>query len=289
MTHRPSPVSTRAAAAFVAVAASLATTLPAAPTASAAPRDPATFAVASFNILGSQHTEHSTRWAPGPRRARWALRWLEREKVSVVGLQEAQVDQVRVLTRDGAWRSWPPAATSTNSQTAQSVAWRPGRWELVRATSFTIPFDLDQQREQPVVLLRHRRTGRLVWVISVHLTSGGSARAVQERAVGTRRLVEVVDALETRRVPVVVTGDMNDRDALFCRVAALTSLVSPAGGWHDEDCSPPDSMRIDWIFGSPAIRWSGFRYAEDPLLATITDHTVPVVAATLGRPTGARS
>lgn len=268
------------AAATLAAAASL---LPALPAAAAPPRDPVTFTVASFNILGSNHTEHSSEWALGPRRARWSLRWLEREKVSVVGLQEAQVDQMRVLTRGGAWRAYPSPATSKNTQTAQSVAWKPGRWQLVRATTFTIPFDLDQQREQPVVLLRHRRTGRLVWVISVHLTSGGGPEAVRERAVGTKRLIDVVEALEEKHVPVVVTGDMNARDDLFCRVAGLTSLVSPAGGWHDESCSPPQAMHIDWIFGSPGIGWSGFRYADDPLLDRITDHTVPMVTATLGR------
>lgn len=275
------PLSRRPALAAAALVA--AALVPALPAAAAPPRDPAAFTVASFNILGSQHTEHSREWAPGPRRARWSLRWLEREKVSVVGLQEAQVDQVRVLTRGGAWRSFPSPATSTNTQTAQSVAWRPGRWELVRATTFTIPFDLDQQREQPVVLLRHRGSGRLVWVISVHLTSGGGAEAARERAIGTKRLIEVVATLEEKRVPVVVTGDMNARDELFCRVAGLTSLVSPAGGRHDESCSPPEAMHIDWLFGSPGIGWSGFRYADDPLLDRITDHTVPVVTARLGR------
>ncbi|WP_309648023.1 hypothetical protein [Nocardioides sp.] len=78
---------TRRPALATAALAAAATFLPALPAQAAPPRDPVTFTVASFNILGSNHTEHSSQWELGPRRARWSLRWLEREKVSVVGLQ----------------------------------------------------------------------------------------------------------------------------------------------------------------------------------------------------------
>ena len=241
-----------------------------------------TLEVASFNILGSQHTASSRSWDSGKVRARRAKRWLAAEGTSVVGLQEGQVDQLKALTRSGEWTSYPDPRQSRDTQTAQSVAWLSAEWSLVEARVFRIPFDYTQTREQPMVLLRHQRTGQRVWVISMHLTVGRSERALLERRVGTRRLVRHVRELEATGVPVIVTGDMNDRETFFCRVAGKTSLRSPVGGGFDGSCALPTEMRIDWIFGTPTIGWQDFRYADDELLDRITDHVVPVATATLG-------
>lgn len=239
------------------------------------------FQVASFNILGSQHTVNSTRWGTGRARARLALDWLEVEGTSVMGLQEAQVDQMRVITQSGVWESYPDVATARDTQTAQSVAWRASEWTMVRARTFDIPFHYTQIREQPMVLLQNRHSGENVWFISMHLTSGHNARALHERRVGTVRLVRKVQRLEATGVPVVVTGDMNEHEEFFCAVTAQTSLVSPAGGSNDGQCRPPSQMRIDWLFGTPPVQWSGFRFAQDAQLARVTDHTVPVATVTV--------
>jgi endonuclease/exonuclease/phosphatase family metal-dependent hydrolase len=219
-------------------------------------------------------------------RARRAKRWLAAEGTSVVGLQEGQVDQLKALTRSGEWTSYPDPRQSQNTQTAQSVAWRSAEWSLLEGRTFTIPFDHTQTREQPMVLLRHTTTGRRVWVITMHLTVGGGERALRERRIGTNRLVRHVRELEATGVPVIVTGDMNDRETFFCRVAGSTTLRSPVGGGHDGVCSLPAAMRIDWIFGTPTVQWRDFRYADDALLDRITDHVVPVATATLGGPVG---
>src|SRR3954454_3425341 len=243
-------------------------------------RNIATFSVASFNILGSNHTVNSTRWQPGTTRARLALRWLDQQGTSVMGVQEAQVDQMQVLTHTGVWSSYPDPRTAKNSQTAQSVAWRTDRWTLVRASTFTIPFDRTQIREQPMVLLKDKVSGRAVWFVSVHLTSGGGDRAKYERQVGTEAIAANVRTLEATRHAVVVTGDMNDHAGFFCSITSTTTLVSPAGGTNVGGvCTPPRVMRIDWILGSSLLRWSGFRFAEDSLLSRITDHDVPMVTA----------
>ena len=270
------------AAAVSALALASAGPGPTANAAQAQQRDAVTFEVASFNLLGSQHTAGSPSWDAGKVRARRAKRWLAAEGTSVVGLQEGQVDQLRALTRSGEWTSYPDPRQSHNAQTAQSVAWLSAEWTLVEARTFTIPFDHTQTREQPMVLLRHQRTGRRVWVITMHMTVGAGERAVQERRVGTRRLVRHVRELEATGVPVIVTGDMNDRETFFCRVAGRTTLRSPVGGGFDGSCSLPPAMRIDWIFGTPAVQWWDFRYADDEVLDRTTDHVVPVATATLG-------
>lgn len=247
-----------------------------------AARPPATFQVASFNVLGSNHTVHSGYWRPGRTRAKIARRWLREEGVSIAGLQEAQVDQMRVLTRKR-WRAFPNPRQAMNTETAQSVIWRRARWRLAEAHTFTIPFHRGQLRKQPVVRLQDRRTGRQVWVISVHMTAGGGALGARERRVGTARLVREVRRLERTGRPVVVTGDMNDHRAIFCALTGRTRLVAASGGSNDAyGCETPSWMRVDWIFGSPSIAWWEFRFEDGGLLDSVTDHTVPVVTATLG-------
>lgn len=248
----------------------------------AASKPPATFEVASFNVLGSNHTMRSRSWRPGPTRAKLARRWLREEGVSIAGLQEAQVDQMRVLTRKR-WNAYPDPRRAMNTETAQSVIWRRARWRLLEAHTFTIPFHHGQLRKQPVVRLQDRTTGRQVWVISVHMTAGGGARGARERRVGRARLVREVRRLELTGRPVVVTGDMNDHRTIFCAVTAGTSLVAASGGSNDDEgCQTPSWMRVDWIFGSPSVSWWEFRFEDGGLLDRITDHTVPVVTATLG-------
>lgn len=244
-------------------------------------RGSASFRVASFNILGSQHTARSKQWASGTKRARLAKRWLNGTGVTVAGVQEAQVGQMRKLTARNPLRAYPHPKRSVNTQTAQSVVWNNRIWRKVEARTFRIPFHYNQVREQPMVRLRHRSTGRQVWVISTHMTTGNGARAAKERKVGTRRLVKNVNKLRATGVPVIVTGDMNSRAPFFCSLTGGTNLVTPAGGSNAGRCKPPRYSRIDWLFGSPAIRWSGFRYADGGLLNRITDHTVPVARATL--------
>lgn len=232
---------------------------------------------ASFNILASFHTTGPGGYASGVKRARMAKKWLNREGTSVIGMTEAQRDQIRVLTRGGTYSSWPRLKRSTDTQTAQSVMWRTARWKLVRAKRFTIPFNYGNSREQPMVLLRNRDTGRRLWVVSVHLQNGANRQARRERRIGMARMLKNVQELQRTEPPVLLTGDMNSRRTVFCRTVTNTALDSPMGGGTTKGrCNPPSGMRIDWIFGSKPFRWSGFRYADGPVIDKITDHTVPV-------------
>ena len=247
------------------------------------PPPPVSFRIASFNVLGSNHTTQSRSWHPGRTRAKIARRWIRNQGLSIVGLQEAQVDQLRVLTRKR-WKAFPSPRHARNTETAQSVIWRRSRWRLLEAHTFTIPFARGQHRKQPVVRLENRRTHRQVWVISVHLSAREGPRGDRDRRVGRARLVREVRRLQPTRPPIVVTGDMNDHRRIFCAVAGRTRLVAASGGSHDADgCRTPAVMRVDWIFGSRSIAWKKFRYEDGGRLDAVTDHAVPVVTATLGR------
>ncbi len=192
-------------------------------------------------------------------------------------MSEAQRDQMKVLVGHGGWRSFPRWKRSADTETAQSVLWRPERWTKVRARSFTVPFNTNQTRKQPMVLLRHNRTGRKLWVISTHFTYGDSPRARKERRIGTRRTIHNVHKLQRSDYPVLLTGDMNDHRRVFCKVEGKTALRAVQGGSHRGGrCRAPKAMRIDWLFGAARFDTTRWRFADGPTISKITDHSVPV-------------
>lgn len=269
------PGSTAAAAPASAVhTTAVATAAPA-----AAPR--IRFKTASFNILGSHHTVGPGGFADGKKRARLAVQFLQNEGTSVLGMSEAEREQMRIVTGRGGFRAFPSWRKSTDIQTAQSVVWKPQVWKRVSSGRFVIPFNYGNSREQPMVLLRHKASGKKVWVVSVHLQSGSSKAAVREREIGMQRTIRQVNRLTATGNPVLLSGDMNDRKRIFCQVRAKTALLSASGGsWRRGACRPPGGARIDWIFGGQRLSFSGFRYADSRRVNAITDHTVPVATVT---------
>ena len=53
-------------------------------------------------------------------------------------------------------------------------------------------------------------------------------------------------------------GDFNEHAEAYCRVTGGTSLEAAAAGRTTGHCSPPDPMRVDWIFGSTGAEFSDF-------------------------------
>ncbi|GEP40134.1 hypothetical protein NPS01_37970 [Nocardioides psychrotolerans] len=242
----------------------------------------ADFTVASFNVLGSNHTPRGSGWADGVTRARWASELVVRRGFDVVGLQEIQVDQLATVmaATGGAFTSYPPLGQRGTS-VPQAIMWRVDTWDVLAATTFTIPF-VGQQRAQAVVLLQHKASGQQVWFINVHLSPRRPRRDAEgERNAATALLVAQIRDLQTTGLPVVVTGDMNEKGEIFCDLALGTGLTAANGGSVVGGCRPPRA-RIDWIFGSPALTWTGFGYLEDSEVRRITDHPIAVAQVRAG-------
>jgi len=86
--------------------------------------------------------------------------------------------------------------------------------------------------------------------------------------------------LERSGLPVFYVGDFYEKRKILCKVLRRTELVSPYGGrlnGSGECINPRGRMRVDWIFGSKFVKWSGFSYSKPPLVRLSTDHWVPVV------------
>ncbi|WP_148573216.1 endonuclease/exonuclease/phosphatase family protein [Nocardioides caldifontis] len=247
------------------------------------------FNVASFNILGSNHTDGKkkkrSRYASGVTRARWAVDLLKTHKTSVVGFSEIQPDQLRtVLAYGGGKYTSYPSPDAPKKAVPTAIVWKKRWWTLVSTHELVVPF-LGQKRPQAAIVLQHKTTGQKVGFVNVHLTpvrKRDKSFGEKERNIGTNRMIKQAQAFASTGIPVFLTGDMNEREEVFCDVTTRTDMVAAAGGTNDgNSCQPPKNIGLDWIFTTPQVLLSQFRFQADPLVKKITDHRVPMVRATI--------
>jgi endonuclease/exonuclease/phosphatase family metal-dependent hydrolase len=252
--------------------------------------NPTSFRVTSFNILGSSHTAaggSKSRMASGKVRAGYTVRLLDNQTIDVAGLQEVQVSQFEEIKRlrGSTWDAHPGRAL-TNWDTHNSLLWRTSVWERVEARTVAIPYFRGKKLQMPYVLLRHRTTGQQVWFANFHnpASSKKKKRGDQShwRAVATS--IQKALALQLRATghPVVFTGDMNEKKVYFCRFTKGTAMKAANGGSNGSaGCRPPTRMRIDWIFGSKELRFSGYKDLRTPLVRKTSDHAMIVSQVTV--------
>jgi len=242
----------------------------------------AQFTMASFNLLGSSHTNrggHSARLASGPQRIPGALALMDQHGISVVGLQEFQPDQRATFQRQATGWAMYPGLSLGRRAGENSVAWRVDTWQLVKPGLVDIPYFNGRIRPMPYVLLQHNQTGVLAYFSTFHNPANIRGNMQRWRNEATRRQINLFNRLEALGIPQFVTGDMNERDEYFCKVTRATPLVAAAGGSNNGGCAPPRPTQIDWIFGSPQVVFSRYVVDRSPLVRRTSDH--PVVAATV--------
>jgi alpha-tubulin suppressor-like RCC1 family protein/endonuclease/exonuclease/phosphatase family metal-dependent hydrolase len=243
---------------------------------------PLSFRYSTFNLLGSQHTSPTGMrrdWAPGRLRTEWAGTMLERLAVGLVGFQEIQPDQIDSigLATGRAWRFYPGTKLGYPGA-PQSVAWRRSVWKPVWKTTVAMPF-MRGWRPQALVRLRHRATGHDVYLLNAHFSPG---KMESDRDKAKKITVKVLEKLQRDGLPVLLTGDFNERTELFCAVVGKTRLKAAMGGRSTKKgCSPPPGARVDWMFGSGG-RFTEFLVLQDEQIRRITDHSVHSARLTVG-------
>jgi hypothetical protein len=80
---------------------------------------------------------------------------------------------------------------------------------------------------------------------------------------------------------VVLTGDFNEREEVFCKVTGSGAMRAANGGSVGGSCAPPPDMNVDWIFGSSVIEFSNFLATKGGLVQRATDHPFVVADATI--------
>jgi len=254
------------------------------PTRSSAPPRSLDFVLSSFNVLGSSHTEPGggkrASMPSGQTRIRWAARLLARHGVDVVGFQEFQLDQQRAFLRvTGAQYDIYPGFDLGGRGSNNSIAWRTDTWDLVESDTIDIPYFDGKPWPMPVVLLRNRDTGLRAYFTNFHNPASTASHPNQGRwrRLAAAREVALVNRL-TRQTdyPVLLTGDLNEREIAFCTMTGRADMTAANGGSHDGACRPPDQIGIDWIFGSAGVRFSNYRADRSALVNRTTDHPMIV-------------
>jgi endonuclease/exonuclease/phosphatase family protein len=246
---------------------------------------PTAFTVSSFNVLGAGHTAGKGGLAPGPARMHAAVGLLLGHDVSVAGLQEFQDSQYRTFLAlaGGTYDAYP--GPSLGAQPVQnSIIWKQADWSLVEAHTVAIPYFHGNRVPMPYVLLRNLHSGREVWFYNSHNPADAHGPAAHWRAVATSIEASLVRNLTADGTPMIVTGDMNDREPFACPFASGTGMHSADGAYYSGGCHLPQHTNVDWIFGSAGLDFFGFVTDRSSQTRHISDH--PMVRSQVVVPAG---
>ena len=234
----------------------------------------AAFTIGTFNVLGSQHTTgRRDNFRSGVKRAKVAARLIKAKGIDVIGLQEVQDDQLKVLRRDlPDYQVWPRKKIGRSGVRLQ-IAWRRSEFELVKGDWLNTPFDR-MVRPMPYVELRHRGTQRTVYVIDTHNSPRGLEK---ERDEATAQQLALINQLRAGKQAVFFLGDMNEKREIFCQVVSKTSLRAANGGAaaSKRDCTLPEGrLHIDWIFGAGPFAFTGYEWFDGADVRKASDHSL---------------
>jgi endonuclease/exonuclease/phosphatase family metal-dependent hydrolase len=246
---------------------------------------PVELRVATFNVLGDSHTgpggNKPAYYPDAGARMDMAVSALRSHAIDVVGFQEFESTQYGMFTaRAGEYSLYPGLALGPKS-VRFNIAWRSSAWQLVEAHTLSIPYAGGSRIDMPVVLLESTSTGRRAWFANFHNPAdtpnlGNNARWRAEAAG-----IEIAHLTELHLqdgVPVVVTGDFNERAEIFCRFTAGGVFSAAAGGSTGTGCIPPPSMQVDWIFGSTGVTFDEYAVTDT---GRASDHAMVHAQATL--------
>lgn len=242
---------------------------------------PTSLRLASFNVLGSNHTGRggdAARFANGRQRAGWASGVINSRGLDVVGFSELQADQYAVLGRDLPGHTFFPGTSQGRAAIPTNLMWRSDRFALVQGATFPIRF-VGQTRLMPYVLLRELETGREFWVLNAHNAPNGRQ---SERNRNVAAEVAVLRRLVATGVPVLFVGDLNEKARVFCSITGQLPMRAALGGSEGGRCGPPAGMKIDWIFGTTAnVGFSGYVQDRGADVRRVTDHALVMANAQL--------
>lgn len=237
-------------------------------------QESATFKIASFNVLASQHTE------PGGQRAGWpGAGWrsgatvglIRSHGADIVGMQEVKSGQLSAIAGGTGFQSYSGGGEPDNA-----IIYNGSKFEFVSGDSFQVWF-MSRNRPQTVVRLRHKESRREFYVINMHTSAGHGGRYASSRNAAFSTVVGYINRLKSEGVPIFLTGDMNDRGNFYCRVIPPTGLIAAQGGGGT--CGSAPRMRpVDWVTGYGRVSFSGYVDDFSSESRRISDH--PFVSAT---------
>ena len=238
------------------------------------------FRIATFNVLGASHTAkggNKPKMASGNKRMVWTVGLLKTFGIEIVGFQELELSQHAKFTSltGSAWATYPGTELG-NLPTRNSVAWRTDLWEAVSKQSIQIPYFDGELIRMPYVLLQNKQTGALTYVANFHNPASTRKWGNQSRwrAKATKIQIQLAKQIHATGIPLIFTGDFNDRDKYFCPLVQQAPMAAANGGSRGPGpCQPPANAGIDWIFGShDNMGFEGYTSLRNRLVKKTSDH-----------------
>jgi endonuclease/exonuclease/phosphatase family metal-dependent hydrolase len=246
--------------------------------------EPFEFQVASYNVLGDSHTGpggNKPGYPDAGPRMDMSIAALRNNGIDVVGFQEFEQSQYGMFSSRAGEYSLYPGMALGNKSVRFNIAWRSDVFRMVEAHTLSIPYAGGSRIAMPVVLLESISTGRRAWFANFHNPAdtpnlGNNARwRAEAAAIEVAHLTELHQA---EGVPVIATGDYNERAEIFCRFTAGGVFTAAAGGSSAGGCAPPPSMQVDWVFGSTGVAFTGYAVTGT---GQASDHSMVHATATL--------
>lgn len=147
------------------------------------------FNVATWNLLGASHTDpknkehYAKKWLPWDKRLPAQVTALKATKASIMGLQECQAVQAQALKKEMPNFAWEMGTVSKDNW----IAWDKTVWEKIKDEDVLVPYFGGNEKGMPLVLLRHRETDQLFWVLNCHNPANVRGPAAHFRAEAVRR------------------------------------------------------------------------------------------------------
>jgi len=242
------------------------------------------FRIATYNVLGYHLTAPGGSrpgWGNGASRVAAGKAKVEAAGVDILVLNEFESPQAAVFENDPEWELYRGGANNTfrnGNYNGNAIAWKREDWKLVEESEFLVPYKTTLH--MPVLTLKNLDTGALVRVIGVHNPASTPKAGNQQAARNTARAIEIAGMRELRAddpdIPILIAGDMNERETVFCSFAGTGFLQSSAGGSVGGVCRYPRHGPVDWIFATLDLDFLG-QDIDQSFLGRITDH--PLVLA----------
>jgi hypothetical protein len=242
------------------------------------------FRIATYNVLGFHLTAPGggrPGWGNGASRVAAGKAKLEASGVDIVVLNEFESPQAAVFESDPEWtlhRATPNNTFRNGNSNGNAIAWKTEDWKLVEETEFLVPYKTTLH--MPVLTLENLDTGAVIRVIGVHNPASTARAGNQQAARNNAREIEIAGMQELREqdpeIPIIIAGDMNERETVFCSFTGTGFLQSSAGGSVGGGCQYPRHGPVDWIFATLDLDFLG-QDIDQSFLGRISDH--PLVLA----------
>lgn len=237
--------------------------------------------VGTFNILGSQHTSRPGGFAAGHVRAGYTADLINMKKIDVIGMQEVQQDQLRVLGRDlDKYWIWPYKRLGTAQGIRLQIAYKRDAFDLVEARKIYTRFD-GNLRPIPYLRLRDRASGQEFWFMTFH-NSPKAMEAERDRA--TQAEIALVNRLRRTGVPVVIGGDTNEWVEFFCKMGRAAAMHSAAGGRLYPTCRAAANPVFDYLMANPRVDFIKYRQLGGRVVWRASDHKLVTAKVRLADP-----